>query len=342
MKKLFYCLLKAVSSIYCLLAKLERRFFECFSFLVMRPKAKVISIGNLTVGGTGKTPVLMSLLHEKQFASRTVVLTRGYMSAWERSFYALAGVVTHPNGLTDESILLNRHFPDVPVLIGKNRFHSAIIAQKTCKPHFMILDDGFQYRRIAKDVNLLLWDATTSVEEMQPLPMGRLREPLSAAAFADAILLTRCESVSDECICRWKSFFESTVSGIPLIEMHTKAVGWLSPAGSCADISEKPGKVYAFCALGRPQSFFSLLESEGCEIVKSRCFPDHHVFSAGELEDLASEAEKYDVRAVCTEKDLVKIPEIKANSMQLLALAIRMMPVSGESLGSILRRLSLI
>ena len=319
--KLFYPL----RLIYSLLTRTEKLFFDTFSFLKYRPKAKVISIGNLSMGGTGKTPILFELLSEMDPA-KTCVISRGYKSPWENSFYLVHGKGPHPDELTDEATLLNRKFPDFPLLLGKRRYRSAQIAEKKFNPEFILLDDGFQYRRLYKDVKLVLWDAMSLVEEADLIPLGRLREPIGRLKDASAILLTRCESVSEERKKFWKNWLSQKASGIPIIEIQTVAAQIDQP--NKAD--KKP--YLAFAAIGRPESFFKQLKSEGLTIKDTRVFNDHHRFSTKELESLNNEAQKLDAQLICTEKDIVKIPKELIKKYNIASFGIRAVPVSGKSL----------
>ncbi len=326
-----------LAGLYASLASLERRFFSACHFLRYRPAARVISVGNLSMGGTGKTPVLFELLSELS-ENRLCVLSRGYRSPWERSFYHLQGTGPHPAELTDEALLLNSRFPEVPVFLGKNRHHAAIMAEKRCDPQIMLLDDGFQYRRLAKDVDLVLFDAMTSPEEARLIPAGRLREPAWRLQQAQAILLTRCESVGRETMESWLAWLAQQAPEVPVIRVHTVCDGLFDWRGCKLASGAISGPVLAFSAIGRPAGFYSQLRGLGLEIGDRAEFRDHHRFTGAELLDLAARAEKRGMIVVCTEKDRCKIPEKLAEKMRVHVLRIRTIPVSGLTFTAELQR----
>ena len=322
---------KLLQSVYLLLTTCERRFFEIFSFLVYRARARVISVGNLSMGGTGKTPVLFELISELHQRSSICVLSRGYRSQWERSFYHLQGTGPHPKGLTDEALLLNRRFPQIPVLLGKNRHHAAIVGEQRLSPDIFLLDDGFQYRRLHKDVELLLWDAMSDPQEAQLVPSGRLREPILRLHQADVILLTRCESVAQDKIDFWLHWLDKQAPGVPVIQVKTLCDGLFDHNGARLPESEVRADYLAFSAIGRPDSFYAQLATLGCRLDDRVEFRDHHCFSDKELQKLGQQAKDKKLKLVCTEKDFCKISPQLAAALDLRVLKIRTIPVSQRS-----------
>ena len=322
-----------LSDIYSTLTTLEREFFETFDFLKYRTKAKVISVGNLSMGGTGKTPVLFEILKElqtQQPQKKLLVLTRGYRCPWENSFYELYGNGEHPFELTDEALMLNKRFPNIPVLVGKNRHHAAKIGEMHYQPDLILLDDGFQYRRLYKDFDILLWDSMSKPEEAQLIPSGRLREPIERLKQANAILLTRCESASKEQIDFWLKWLNEKAPGIPITKTHTLCEGLFKPDGQLSKLDDGT-KLMAFSAIGRPESFYAQLEQCSYKIASKREFRDHHRFLDSELEELLKEASKNNLTLVCTEKDAIKIKPEMAEKMNLNVLRIKSEPVSDRS-----------
>lgn len=322
-----------LSRFYASLSKLERNFFDLFSFLKYRPKAKVISIGNLSMGGTGKTPVLFEIikeLQEKYPNLKLMVLTRGYRCPWERSFYELIGKGDHPFDLTDEALMLNKRFPEIPILVGKNRHHAAIIGEMRYNPDLILLDDGFQYRRLYRDFDYILWDAMSRIEEAQVVPGGRLREPIERLNQANVILLTRCESAPKEQIDFWVKWLKDKAPTTPIIKTKTVCEGLFKQNGSQSNLN-KDTNLYAFSAIGRPESFYEQLKQSGYTIVCKKEFRDHHRFSEKELDDLVKEAKQKNLSLVCTEKDAIKIKADFADKMDLNILRIRTLPKDSDS-----------
>ena len=331
-----------LASIYGGLSSLERNFFMCFPFLVQRPSARVVSIGNLSVGGTGKTPLLIELLDDPLRPAETVVLTRGYKSPWERGFYMLRGDGPHSPGLTDEALLINQSFPRVPVFLGKNRAHTSVMAEKWFRPQLLLLDDGFQYRRLARDIDLVLWDSTMNRDAVRLLPHGRLREPPQRLALADGIVLTRCESSSSGQREFWRKWLESFAPKIPVVETLTVPTGWIDPSGNATCLDNGPKRAVAFAAIACPEPFFRLLEKIGCAVSETRAFRDHHVFKPAELLPIATIAANACAKLVCTEKDRVKIDAKTAREIGLWTLRTRMTAANGEPVCTALRRLGLL
>ena len=318
-----------LSQIYSSLSCLERNFFDLFYFLKHRTKAKVISIGNLSMGGTGKTPVLFEILQELQQQKpnlKIMVLTRGYRCPYENSFYELYGKKKHPFELTDEALILNKRFPNIPVMVGKNRHHSAIIGEIRYNPDLILLDDGFQYRRIYKDFDFILWDAMSKPSEAQLIPYGRLREPIERLKQANIILLTRCESASKEQIRYWEDWLKEKAPNIPIIKTQT-----ICKYDGKAITYNKGTEFLAFSAIGRPESFYKQLEQCGYTISLKREFRDHHRFSEKDLENLMKESEEKNLQLVCTEKDAIKINAELAKKMNLNILRIKAVPLDQKS-----------
>lgn len=285
------------------------------------------------MGGTGKTPVLFQILKELQTQmpnKRVAVLTRGYRCPWENSFYELYGNGPHPFELTDEALMLNKRFPQIPVLVGKNRHHAAILAESRFKPNFFLLDDGFQYRRIRKDFNIILWDSMSTLKESQIVPAGRLREPIERLKKANAILLTRCESANKEQIEFWIDWLTDNAPNIPIIKTQTLCEGLFKHNGKKSTISEN-SEVYAFSAIGRPESFYAQLENNGYKVKAKKEFRDHHRFSEKDLENLLKDANSQNLPLVCTEKDAIKIKPEMAEKMDINILRIKAVPLSGKT-----------
>lgn len=326
-------LLRLLEYLYLAVTTCDRLFFRVFPFLVYRPEAKVISIGNLSMGGTGKTPVLFEILREyleNSPAEKVCVISRGYRSPWENSFYYLHGSGPHPPELTDEALLFNQHFEKVPLLLGKRRDRSARFAERKLQPRLLLLDDGFQYRRLKKDFEILLWDSHMQPAEAELIPRGKLREPVSRLIEADAILLTRCESASAAQIDFWQNWLAQRAPGVKIVPMQTLCEGLFDLYGQ--RIIEMPGEVIAMSAIGRPASFYQQLELIGLKVVHRVEFRDHHRFNEKELEKLAALHRQSGLPVVCTEKDRVKISTETAMALGLLTMRIRVLPCSGRSL----------
>ncbi len=256
----------------------------------------VISVGNLTVGGTGKTPMVEWLA--KWFRGRgvrVVVISRGYG--------AQAG------SRNDEALELEEKLPDVPHLQNPDRVAAAETAIEEFESQLILLDDAFQHRRIRRDLNLVLIDALEPFGYGHLLPRGLLREPIAGLRRADAVVLTRADAVSGEVRERIQSQVSAWAGGAAWVEVAHQPVALRDHTGQERPLDPLPAKrVAAFCGIGNPAGFRHSLNACGFEVVELREFPDHHAFGRADVESLAAWIQGLNVDgAVCTHKDLVKL-----------------------------------
>jgi tetraacyldisaccharide 4'-kinase len=256
----------------------------------------VISVGNLTVGGTGKTPMVEWLV--KWFSRhgvRVVVISRGYG--------AKAG------SRNDEALELEQKLPDVPHVQNPNRVEAAKAAIKEFNSQLILLDDAFQHRRIHRDLNLVLIDALEPFGYGHLLPRGLLREPIAGLCRADVVILTRADAVSPE-VCEQIHNQVSAWSGAAAwIEVAHQPIALRNHGGQEKSLDPLPvNRIAAFCGIGNPAGFRHSLTACGFDIVGFREFPDHHAYDRDDLESLDAWLRELDVdAAICTHKDLVKI-----------------------------------
>ncbi len=255
-------------------------------------KGKVISVGNLTTGGTGKTPMVMWIADRLQRdGKRAAILTRGYRGK------------ESPTGATsDEVDLLRSRLGDsIEFGIGADRFASSQELAKRGVEWF-VLDDGFQHRQLARDADIVLIDATNPFGGGHLLPAGRLREPRSALKRADLVVITRSEhSPAVEAAIRRDSaapiFYAQTE--LLSIKRASETSGGESAAASAL------GKVFAFCGIGNPNAFLSDLQRWGVNVCGHLFFRDHHKFTAKDADAIVINAKAADASVlICTEKDL--------------------------------------
>lgn len=270
-----------------------------------RLDAAVISVGNLTVGGTGKTPMVLWIV-ERLLAEgkRTGILTRGYRGEQLNSADGTAAEST-----SDEVQLLKlRLGPQVAFGVGANRFDTG----RELVQHgvnWFVLDDGFQHLQLARDANVVLIDATDPFGGGRVLPAGRLREPRSALARADIIVITRSEhAAAVETVIR-------RYSQAPIFYAQTKleAIRSFFDGEWGGPITAEQGKrLFAFCGIANPTAFVADLRRWGCNVVGHKFFRDHHRYSAADEDAIAKEAAAAGASAiVCTEKDVYKVNQLR-------------------------------
>ncbi len=269
----------------------------------------VISVGNLTTGGTGKTPTVIKLAKMvSELGKRPGIILRGYGSR---------------KGLeADEVLMLRRSLPGVPIVANADRIAGGRIALEQ-SVEVLIADDAFQHRRLGRDLNLCLVDATNPFGGERVLPAGRLREPMAGLGRSDMVFLTRCDQAEAKTIDSLISRIREYAGPVPILRCEHRANGYVDAAGKAYAIDFLAGKeVFAFAGIGRPESFFETLKSVGVRLTGTRVYRDHHDFTDKEIVELAEAAERSGASAIlCTLKDLVKI-DPKTQVGNLLALSV--------------------
>lgn len=259
----------------------------------------VISVGNLMAGGTGKTPMCEALARAiARQGRRVAIVARGYGPPG-------------PAAADDEEPGADVLPSNVLRLTGARRVLAARRAVAEHGAQVILLDDGFQHRAIARDLNLMLIDATEPFAESRLLPRGLRREPFSALRRADAFVLTRTDqAASDQKACILAALAGFGVGDRPVIEAaHQPTVLRNTWDGSMHDPDWLRGKrVYGFAGIGNPDAFRRTLESLGAEVVRFRAFPDHHPYRASDLRRIDGEAQEFMAEVVATtEKDAARL-----------------------------------
>ncbi len=278
----------------------------------------VLSVGNLAAGGTGKTPVVAWLVRRLVAAGRRpAVVTRGYGGRAGRGPLLVSlgdGPRVGPEVCGDEPVMLARSLPGALVLAGSDRVAVAAAAAAE-GADVAVLDDGFQHRRLARDLDLVLLDGTDPLGNGRLLPAGPLREPPESLVRADAVIVTRCSPTAE--VPEIAALVGRYAPGIPVLRSGHRRDGFVSAS---AEPVPRPGRAVAFCGIGNPAPFLRDLEEDGVVIAAARVFPDHHPYLARELRGLSKLASKHGASLVTTEKDLVRVPA--AAGVSVLALRI--------------------
>ena len=309
------------SIIYRALVNLKLLGFKVGAFSKKRLGMYVISLGNITVGGTGKTPTAQRLAHEiHEMGYRVVILNRGYRAKWDGDVGIVSdGIRVHlsPEEAGDEAYMLAKHLPDVPVLIGTDRYVTGNYAIKNFGAEVAILDDGYQHWQLERDMDILLVDAVNVFGNGYMLPRGTLREPISHIDRADVCLVTKVDQASDASRAYIRKIVREENNHALIVESihHPKGFielsDWNRNIKSVGiDIRELEGKrVMALSAIGNPASFEQTIADLGIIVVESLRFPDHHDYLVDEIFDATSQAINLEADAiVITEKDAVKMP----------------------------------
>lgn len=277
---------------------------------------RVISVGNLTVGGTGKTPATIALAEEaKRRGLSPVVLTRGYKGSAKGPCFVTRGEGALLNAAEagDEPVLMAGKLPGVPIVKGGNRYEAGLFALQHLNSQLLfILDDGFQYWKLYRDKDILLIDSGNPFGNRALLPLGKLREPLGAMKRADIVVLTKCKGPDgpqrndvEGLIAEIKKYNAAApifLSGHSIVDVSLRSGEKISP-----DLI-KGRKVFCFCALGDPGSFRGTVAATGAVITGAMTFRDHYTYSAEDMARVKAEAGKSGAEWIVTsEKDMIKI-----------------------------------
>ena len=290
---------------YGAVVRLKARAYKKGLLRQQRLRGVVISVGNLTTGGTGKTPMVLWLA-ERLLAEgkKTGILTRGYR-----------GEISPAGSTSDEVQLLQRRLGDrVAFGIGADRFaRGSELARRGID--WFILDDGFQHLHLARNVDIVLIDATNPFGGGHLLPAGRLREPKAAISRADIIVITRSRHApAVEAAIRRESRASIFYAGVRL----DSVMPWHPKNGerAIADVQRK--KLFAFCGIGNPPAFVANLREWGFQIVAERFFPDHHRYTPEDIQVIESEARRAGAAAlICTEKDIFNLVNAQFKSFDV-------------------------
>ena len=311
------CKLWLASLGYGVVVHLHNRFYDTFRSQVLTVPVPVISVGNLTVGGTGKTPLVAWLAKRLlQTGLRVAILSRGYKASAATTCLPSEHAGSDTFAATysqqiynDEGRELLAEIPGILLRQGKNRIE---LARKAIADgaQVLLLDDGFQHRQLHRDLDIVLIDATNPWGYGYLLPRGLLRESRSGLGRADVIVLTRCDLVSENRCRELQQQIAQMAPQAVIARARHAPVCLVNSEGNVAALQQLRGqKIIAFCGVGNPAAFFESLRQLGAEIVASCFCPDHCDYSQilDKLRNWASAYSQASI-AVTTRKDLVKLP----------------------------------
>jgi len=288
----------------------RRRLYDRGWLVPKRLPAPVLSIGNLTVGGTGKTPFTAYLARYYQNAGcRPVVLSRGYGGRAQGIQVVSDGHRLHlrPPWAGDEAYLLATQLPGVPVVTGSNRHQAGMLAWEAFRPDLFLLDDGFQHLSLHRDLDVVLLDAAQPFGNGRLLPRGPLREPVAALAKPLVLVLTRYEDSRHHPL--WLAMRQSFPAATVVRASFHLQDAVLYPGGRRVELAALVGKRLAgLASLARPEVFSASLRAHGLDLQRLFVFPDHHPYTTPEVAQVAAAARGAGLAAVITtEKDWVRL-----------------------------------
>lgn len=258
-------------------------------------RVPAVCVGNITAGGTGKTPLVIWVCRYLSAKGLScAILTRGYKTA--------------DGQMTDEPALLTKACGDVPVIINSDRLAGGRKAIEKYKCQVLILDDGFQHRRMKRDLDIVAVDATCPFGYGRIIPAGLLRESPRSLKRASAVVITRADQVAPEQLQAVEQKIQALSPEIPVAKTMHRQTCAVTLDNKQIDLKEFDGKwIYAFCGIGNPTAFFDSLKQHRMEVAGTKIFDDHHTYTAEDMEVIFERAGQCDAEViVCTRKDWVK------------------------------------
>jgi tetraacyldisaccharide 4'-kinase len=315
-----------LSTVYRVVTQARAAAYRNGLFVTSKLAAPVISIGNLTTGGTGKTPLVewvCRVVAEKGVGKnadegtsetkRVCVLSRGYGRANPNMQVVVsngAELLATEREAGDEPFLLAKSLLGIAAVISNSdRVAAGQWAIENLNAEVFVLDDGFQHLRLARDLNIVTIDATNPWGGGSLLPNGRLREPVEALSRADCIVITRTEQAED--LASLRKAIQQLLGDAPVFSSRMVTSGIKRLDGEAVDAALISQPLAAFCGVGNPGSFFNHLRREGLQLVFTRAFADHHSFNQSELDAVIREAKSRGAQSlITTAKDAIKLESL--------------------------------
>ena len=300
--------LYAAAQIYSIVIRVRNLLYSAGWLKVHSTDAAVISIGNITTGGTGKTPLVVwlckEIISDSRFQisnSQCAILTRGYKATQNSKLKT--------QNYSDEPAILAESCPGVEVIVNPDRVEGATEAAIKFGAKVLIMDDGFQHRRLARDLDIAAIDATQPFGYGKMLPAGLLREPVTSLKRADAVVITRCDQIAETELSRIEKKL-GAINPNMIIARSIHAPAYVKSADNKESSVEqlKGKKIFAFCGIGNPDAFLNTVKHLGSNLVGSKVYNDHHHYTDGCLADIYEQAEGLEADLILTtQKDRTKI-----------------------------------
>ena len=334
-KSALHGLLYAASGIYGAGVRLRDAGFRAGVLPVKSLPCRVISIGNITAGGTGKTPMAIYMARQlQQMGYRPAVLSRGYKGGAEKTGAVVSdgrSLFSDSRAAGDEPFLMACRLGGVPVLVGANRYQSGMRAVTEFDPDMIILDDAFQHRQLHRDLDLVLIDAQRGIGSGRLLPCGMLREPVSGLARADAVVLTRSgenqespeiPDLPDRPVFRagHVPYLAGVYDSTQTPELHVSAL-----AQSAGFECLAGHRMFAFSGIAQNREFRGMLENRMGALCGFAGFADHYFYTERDLQDIADRAQSCGAGyLVTTEKDFMRIAGRMPGTLPLAVVGVDM------------------
>lgn len=310
-------LLTPFSFLWDLIYRIRRFLYDGYIFKRVTSYTPVISVGNIVLGGSGKTPLTLYIAkYIEQKLQKPLISMQGYRGRYAKS----SGFLDKENYLTasshdfgDEALIYARRLQNPLIVVGKNRLKNLYYYFKKAQPDVIIMDDGYQYLNLNKDLDIVLFDALRPVEDYKIFPRGYLRENLKSLIDADIVGISRIDMVTPEKLKELEGLIGREIIEKKLIiyfKYIIKKILNLNKREEASVEQLKTKKVIVFSGVASPRSFYHLLEEQGIEIFSSYTFKDHHFYTQGEVETICTIAEREDAFILTTEKDIVKLVNI--------------------------------
>jgi tetraacyldisaccharide 4'-kinase len=318
------------SLLYANAALFKRKLYQNKTYSTKKLPVPVISVGNLAVGGTGKTPMtiyLAKLLRRQNYSP--AILSRGYGGDFEKK----GGIVSDGNSILadsilagDEPLMMAKALSGIPVLVGRNRYQSGLWAVKEFGCNIVLLDDGFQHLRLYRDLNIVLLDAKRPIGNGHVLPRGILREPYCALSSAHTVVFTRTPLKRPSIPCKVAKYIKPHLRFWAGQKNYPYYYFDGVKTGNLVNLSHLRGKkVYLFSGIARNDDFLHTLKMMGAKIMGHIRFGDHHRFSKQEIRDVMERANKTTSELiVTTEKDFTRIAVPIQWTLPFLAIGVKM------------------
>lgn len=294
-KRILRLCLRLIAGVYGLIVRLRNFCYDKKWFISHKADVPVISVGNITTGGTGKTPFviwLCNLLGQKGITC--AILTRGYK--------------TQPEILSDEPALLAKSCPSSTIVVNPDRVAGAKKAVTEYNSAVIVMDDGFQHRKLKRDIDIITVDATCPFGCERLLPAGLLREPISAVKRAHAAVITHADDIQQEQLSQIQQKIKTFNPNITIAQAaykHPCAVGIKGLTLTIDQLKQKP--VFAFCGIANPDNFLNSLKRLDINLLGSRIYNDHHEYKAQDVTDVYEQARYLGAELILTtQKDWVK------------------------------------